>query len=269
MGLPGNLKPVILCADDYAVTPAVSRGIRELAECRRLSAVSCMSTAPAWSEQAALLRPLRERIDVGLHFNLTLGFDRTVPGLASWLGSSLTGRIDRTLVERELLNQLECFEALWGEPPDFIDGHQHVHIFPGIRQPLLRLLSERYPAAQRPWVRRVSPALRGHDAPLKALSLRMLNAGLVRQARRRGIILTPAFAGLYSLSAQADYPAMMAGWLRRAVPGTLLMCHPSSSAEQDPDGIGEARLREFHYLRGQEFEDSLKREGVALVRFRC
>ena len=36
-----------------------------------------------------------------------------------------------------------AFEIVHGEIPDFIDGHQHVHVLPVIRLALLAVLTER------------------------------------------------------------------------------------------------------------------------------
>jgi len=263
------MKPIVLCADDYGITQAVGAGIRELTAARRLSAVTCMSSAPMWPAEAELLKPLQDKIDVGFHFNLTLNLGHSpVKNLAAWIISGLLGRINKDLVEREFLQQLERFESSWGKPPDFIDGHQHVHIFPGIRRPLLRLLAERYPEAERPWLRRVNPLLNGHDAPIKALMLKMLSIGLVRDSRQAEVLLSDNFAGLYSLTATADFSAMMSGWLRQSQPGTVLMCHPSISAAQTPDDNGPARKREFQYLQSREFIRACENEGVVLTRFR-
>ena len=62
-----------LCADDYAMTPAVSRGILEALEAGSLSATSAMTNAPSWATSARALRPHAEHADIGLHLNLTAG----------------------------------------------------------------------------------------------------------------------------------------------------------------------------------------------------
>jgi predicted glycoside hydrolase/deacetylase ChbG (UPF0249 family) len=142
-----------------------------------------------------------------------------------------------------------------------------VHVFPGIRQAVLRVLAKRYPLTQRPWLRRVNPGLIGHDAPLKAMVLRILSSGFADDVQRAGLVCSEHFAGLYSLSPQADYPAMMTAWLRRARPGTVLMCHPGMYTEPDPEGIGETRVREYRYLSGQQFADTLRSEEIELTGF--
>ena len=38
----------------------------------------------------------------------------------------------------------------FGRPPDFIDGHQHVHLFPQVRDAVLKVAAEAAPDA---WLR--------------------------------------------------------------------------------------------------------------------
>ena len=63
--------PVVVCADDYGMSPAIGGAIRELLAKGRLSATSCMTPAMAWPAEGPLLKPLRPKIGVGLHFTLT------------------------------------------------------------------------------------------------------------------------------------------------------------------------------------------------------
>src|SRR3954451_23826569 len=62
-----------LCADDYAITPGVSRGILQLLDAGRLTAVSVLVTGPGWAAAAGDLKPFAGATDIGLHLNLTLG----------------------------------------------------------------------------------------------------------------------------------------------------------------------------------------------------
>ena len=38
---------------------------------------------------------------------------------------------------REVRAQFEAFADAFGRPPDFVDGHQHVHLFPQVREAVL------------------------------------------------------------------------------------------------------------------------------------
>ena len=70
-------KRLILSADDYGLSPGIGKAIRSLIDAGRLSATACMTPSPDWQSEAALLKPLSNRADIGLHFTLT-----GLPGLA-------------------------------------------------------------------------------------------------------------------------------------------------------------------------------------------
>ena len=60
------------CADDFALSPGVSRGILEAVAAGRLTATSVM-TSSSGRRGACCFRLSEGAVDIGLHFNLTLG----------------------------------------------------------------------------------------------------------------------------------------------------------------------------------------------------
>ena len=58
--------------------------------------------------------------------------------------------LDRNRLAIEIATQLKAFVTAFGRAPDFVDGHQHVHLFPQVREPLLEMVKEVAPQA---WVR--------------------------------------------------------------------------------------------------------------------
>ena len=56
--------------------------------------------------------------------------------------------------------QFAAFGELFGRAPDFVDGHQHVQLFPQVRDAFLAAVKEAAPNA---WVRQC-----GRDQPLAA-----------------------------------------------------------------------------------------------------
>ena len=260
-------RPLVLCADDFALSENVSRAIASLAAQGRLSATSAMVLSPRWREDAALLQPLRGQIDVGLHldwtsaFAVAAGHGQPLPALM--LRAALGGlRADavRTVVER----QLDAFEAHWQAPPDHIDGHQHVQQFRGIREALVEAVQRRYPA-QRPWLR-VSLAPPG-QRDFKARTIAAWGArALVRQAERARVPHAALMSCIYDFSGDsAAYAQHMQRWLRDAPAGTVLMCHPAERADAD-DPIGAARAREGAYLASAAFPQALDYARVRLAR---
>src|SRR3982750_1626653 len=81
---PGGGKRVLLCADDYALHPAVDAAVVALARQGRLSAPSCMTTSPRWSEAARLLDAV-PALARGLHLNMTEGHGQAAPTLGAVL----------------------------------------------------------------------------------------------------------------------------------------------------------------------------------------
>ncbi len=258
------MKKITLCADDFALHPAVDAAVAALAQMGRLTATSCMTTAPRWPEAARLLPPLRPALQVGLHFNLTEGHGHSAPSLGQILLRAYTGQLRPALMAQALHQQLDAFEQQLGTPPDFIDGHQHVHQLPGVRTALLQVLRQRYGPAPRPWVRSTMPAQLGLD---KATALAVLGGWqLKRQLARAGLRHHRAFAGVYGFDAAtpAAYGLHMVQWLEQASDGTLLMCHPAMVPVLG-DAIGPQRAVEYAYLASPEFGALLPILGVVLA----
>jgi predicted glycoside hydrolase/deacetylase ChbG (UPF0249 family) len=274
------MKGVILCADDFAVNESAARGIAKLASMGRLSATSVMVLSPRWPQDVALLHDLRGRIDVGLHLDWTSGFAAAsghgmslsaamLKATLGSFGSDAAATVTRGVIER----QLDAFEAQWKAPPDFVDGHQHVQQFAGIREALVQALASRYGAggaqvtgnAHRPYLR-ISRAAAGTFELKSRVIAAMGAAALEKLATKAGLGVTASLLGVYDFSGgPARYAGLMDGWLSAAPVGCVIMCHPAQAAEPG-DEIGVARAQEFAYLGGTDFAAALAMAQVHLVR---
>lgn len=265
MSLPVPSRALLLCADDYALHPRVDEAVQQLAQAGRLSATSCMATAPRWRQAARALQPLRPRLLVGLHFNLTEGHGSA--GAAQSLPQVLRQAYARSWPQAQLRAawraQLDAFEQAMGSAPDFIDGHQHVHQLPGVREALLAELQLRYAGQAAPWVRSTVPAP-GQWRNTKALAIALLGGWTAaRRWRREGVALNHGFAGVYGFDAPdaQRYGAHMQAWLAQGQEGRLVMCHPASG-QVPGDAIGHQRPVEFAYLMSPAFEELLRRSNM-------
>jgi predicted glycoside hydrolase/deacetylase ChbG (UPF0249 family) len=264
------MKKIILCADDYGQSAPISEGILQLVEQGRLSAVSCMSEGAFWRDTRNRLPNFRDRIDIGLHFNLTHAFlaqQSLVQPLATLLRDALTAKIDKSAIAAALNRQLDSFESVFGNAPDFVDGHQHVHVFPGIRGVVLPLLEQRY-AGRKPYLRAVNPRLPGAGGMLKLAFLKLLGSGFSGSAARHGMQTNSGFAGIYSLQPDQDFPLLMENWLRQVRNGDLLMCHPGNADTASDDPIRTTRPLELAFLASPEFAAQLTKANVKLCRLR-
>ena len=166
----------------------------------------------------------------------------------------------------EIASQLRAFIDAFGRPPDFLDGHQHVHLFPQVRDAFLRVVAEGAPEA---WVRqcgRARPVRRLHDR--KALTLDILSVAFRRKAKQLGIAFNPAFAGTYSFSAKAKFARIFPRFLSGLPDGALVMCHPGfvDAELKALDSLTTLREHEFAFFSSEAFPKALAEHGVALAR---
>lgn len=261
------LKEIVLCADDFGQDPHISQGILALISKNRLSATSCMTTEEDWKRHGPALLQYQTRVDIGLHFNLTHGTDQDFCSVNTWLKRAFLGQINKNLVEKKLHEQLDQFEQVLGRAPDFIDGHQHIHSFPSIRECLITVIKERFPK-RKPYVRTLSPSLHAGDSSLKALILKGASWGFSQALEQVNIHHNIQFGGIYSLTPHAPYRDFMKRWLQQASSKTLLMCHPGHKALHAPyDPIHDARVQEYTYFSSEAFLEDCEEAKVALKRF--
>lgn len=250
---------ILLCADDYGLHPAVDAGIRDLIAAGRLGATSCMTLAPGWAEAARALAPLRGRAEVGLHFALTEPF----PGqphepLGGLILRAFSGQLDTAWLQAAWRAQLDAFEAHWAAPPDYVDGHQHVHQLPGIREVMLAELMRRYPD-RRPWLRVTVPA---RWQGLKAQIIALLGGyGLRARLRRLAWRHNRDFLGVYDFT-PGQFPVHMTRWLASAQDGTLIMCHPGQPGDYP---LLDSRPLEQAWLASEGMTTVLRETRVVLV----
>ena len=252
---------IALCADDYGLHQGIDDAVLTLLARRRLSAVSCMSGAPRWLGQCAPRLREHTDVDVGLHLNLTEGFGAPGTSLNRVLARAYAHRFDATALRTALARQFDAFEAGARRGPDFVDGHQHVHQLPQIRDVLLELVARRY-GARAPWVRNTVPA--PGVVGLKPQILRALGgSALARALRRRAIPTNADFGGVYGFDAE-NYAARFDHWLAQAQTGTLIMCHPAQRYDRH-DPIGAQRAVEFAFLDSARFETILVARKVRIA----
>ncbi len=270
---------ITLCADDYGISEGVNRAIRDLIERRRLNATSVMVVAPAATreEAEALSRVAAEGCEIGLHVTLTAPFSpltmhfRPLDGGMFWpvnklLRMALLRRLDSEFVYAEVMAQIALFRELFGTPPAYLDGHQHVQLFPGIREGFIRAARDAAPEA---WVRQCG---RTHTSMQlgnpKAMLLDGLSATFRRRCAASGLRTNPAFAGAYDFRTLPDFGNLMRGFLSTLPDGGLVMCHPGFVDEslRALDPLTDQREREHAYLASDDFPRLLDELGISLAK---
>lgn len=272
----------VLCADDYAMTPAVSRGILTLLEAGRITATGAMTNRPHWREAARELRAFEGRADLGVHLNLTCGValsgasglapNGALPKLGPLLANGLAGRLPLPAIEAEIDAQLAEFEDAMGRLPDFIDGHQHVHAMPGVRRALANVLVRRYPGPK-PYLRNAADRLaairaRGQQRG-KALVVASLARPFAARMRELGFELNQGFSGFSAFDPREDYGADFPCYL--VAPGSrpMVMCHPGEVDDElrALDPATDSRPGEIAYFLSSRFIEACEAAGMRPARF--
>ena len=262
-----------LCADDFGLAPGISAGIARLAHAQRLTAVSCITNSPHWPIQARRLDGLPDSVEVGLHLNFTEGPPLsqrlarrwpTLPPLSTLIARAHLGLLPLAELRGEVHAQLRAFIHAHGKPPSFIDGHQHVHHLPRLRDTILDMAEHVQPLpAMRSTERVLGPGFGFKRWMIEHTGGRSLGRAL----RQRVMAHNPALLGAYDFK-NPDYGALMRRWLELLPPeGGLLFCHPGAhDADDPPDVIAPARAVELSYLASKDFIDDLRDANVVLGR---
>ena len=235
---------MIICADDFGIAADVDQSILTLASEQKISAVSIMAallpgTTPALRE----LLQRRATLDLGLHLMLTGPGRPSGPERADSLSPAGQFLSPAALLQQCLCRQIGIRDArdhiaaqyrrfveLCGFAPDFLDGHLHVHQFPGIRDGLLAFMAEFRTGAQ-PYIRNthepVAAILQRGVAPLKSWGIGVFGRTLARRLIQQGIPTNSGFGGICDYRRWSEYPRCLSRFIRHARrPNDLIMVHP-------------------------------------------
>lgn len=269
-------RAISVCVDDFGQHEGINQAALELATRGRVSALSCLVDGPAWSTGAQALRTESVAAEVGLHLNFTEDFGQggCLP-LGILIARCYARLLDRAAIRRAIERQFDRFEAAMGRLPAFVDGHQHVHQLPVIRDVLIEVMDRRCGAA-RPWLRATLPPAACRRAglsratALKSWLIARLGARpLARIARRHGYRQNGHLVGAYGFEpSEADYLVKLRHWLACAGDGDVLMCHPSLPWE-GADPLRAVRAMEYRVLAGEEFSALLKATGIVVGPLSC
>jgi len=257
-------KSLIVCADDYGIHASVSNAILRLIDAHRISATSVLVFGEDISRAAPLLTQRRgDCCSIGLHFSLTeaSGWRKLLPLPLLVLTAGLR-LLNPERVSDRVRRQLDRFEELFGRPPDFLDGHEHVHQLPSVREIVLDALCERYGSAVAVRSTRAGVGRGGKARLIAALG----GTTLSRTAADRGLTVNTDFAGAYSFERVGEYRQRIGRWLDTLSDGGLIMCHPGT--DPHADSISMARYEEYSYLRSREWPEDLATYAVSLRPFR-
>nr|XP_046242038.1 carbohydrate deacetylase isoform X2 [Scatophagus argus]XP_046242039.1 carbohydrate deacetylase isoform X2 [Scatophagus argus]XP_046242040.1 carbohydrate deacetylase isoform X2 [Scatophagus argus]XP_046242042.1 carbohydrate deacetylase isoform X2 [Scatophagus argus]XP_046242043.1 carbohydrate deacetylase isoform X2 [Scatophagus argus]XP_046242044.1 carbohydrate deacetylase isoform X2 [Scatophagus argus] len=153
--MPQPRMMLVVTGDDFGYCPRRNQGIVECFQAGGISNVSLLVNASAAKEAVDLAK--RHNIPIGLHANLSEGIPvcqslQKASTLINQHGffhgkmgfrQALEGdQLSMEQVELELRAQVQLFKELTGHLPQHMDGHQHVHVLPEVREVFAQVLSD-------------------------------------------------------------------------------------------------------------------------------
>jgi predicted glycoside hydrolase/deacetylase ChbG (UPF0249 family) len=275
--MPVEAKRIWVVADDYGIARGVDAAIRDLLAQGAINATSVMVVASGFDEREAAALAARRAtssIAVGLHLTLTAPFRPLVADyvptragsflpLGETFVAAAFGRMRPDAVEAEATAQIARFIQAFGHPPDYIDGHQHVHLFPRVADAALAAARAGAPQA---WIRQCGRTVRSGPGA-KALVLDFLSARFRKRAAAAGLRTNPGFAGSYDFGTRTDFADLFASFLQGLPDGGVIMCHPGLVDAELAlnDTLTSPREREYAFFQSSAYRELLVQHGYALA----
>ena len=272
-----TLSDFILCADDYSQNEAISDGILELIDKKRINATSSLVNSPLWSNAHHALLPYKTETQLGLHLNFTWGtplstawkkqYGTQFGNLGSVIKQCFLTRYSKQVLIAEITAQVDAFTHAMGMFPNFIDGHQHIHQLPGIRDVLIELYqTQQWTNFFRTTSNGLSDYLSLNTFP-KSQLIALLGASVFKKSLNKNNIQTnTSFAGIYNFENAANYRDYFKKFLKSTQTGGLIMCHPGKQSDDTSDPLYQFRPLEWAYFMSEEFLDDLSQRKNILHR---
>lgn len=142
-----NRKKIVLTADDFGVSPRANRNILHLTSLGKIDRVAVMTYGNFTDKEIEQLQRSGVKIDIHLDILHEFHDERKGRQSAIWrvvefIGKLFSGKISPKKVERDWRNQIKKFQEIFGNNPDGINSHEHVHLFPPFFKIALKLTGE-------------------------------------------------------------------------------------------------------------------------------
>ena len=273
---------LIVHADDFGIAEAVNRGIIEAHDRGIVTSTSIMATGAAFVHAVALAKS-RPELDLGVHLTLTeerplvgggaaatlVGpdgrFSRDVARFASW---QLRGKISLAAVRAELDAQIRKVLDT-GLVVSHLDGHQHVHVLPGVAGVVAELAARYGIAAVRYPAERVRGYMLRRPRGVRRLAEQIALGGVAALSPLRALRRSDEFVGFYfgGRLDETNLATVLAGLPER---GTVeLMCHPGADDMRSANGEWQyAWAAERAALVSPRIRELVAARGVQLISYR-
>lgn len=154
---------IIVNADDFGLSEGVNYGIIDTYKYGILTSTTALVNGYAIGHAVKLAHE-NPGLGIGIHFTLTFRkpVSRNFPYVdkeGNFLKyqelDAINATLDASIIYEEFQCQLEKFVELFGFYPDHIDSHHHVHMFPVVKEVVLKIAKS------------IGVSVRGVDVPVE------------------------------------------------------------------------------------------------------
>lgn len=234
-----------------------------------------MVNAERWLTTYQGLLPLQTSTAIGLHLNFTDGkplsatwkkyHGNIFPGLTTILKKTCLRQLNKDAIRAEIQAQIDAYTHRMNAYPDFIDGHQHVHQLPMIRDVLLDVYTS---LPQTIFFRKTSNGWSDalHGFPKKQIIALLGGISFAREVKNKNIRCNTSFSGIYDFKQSPYYRQYFNQFLSQSKEGGLIMCHPGFTSTDERDPLYRYRHHELNYLMSSEFLNDLSHQSFYLAK---
>jgi chitin disaccharide deacetylase len=265
---------LIVNADDFGMSPAVSSGIIEAAEAGSVSSASMIVNLDGFDDAVRRAKSFGA-LPLGLHFNIVAGRPLTrAPSLTDKSGSfvrlgsllwrATTGRINACELAAECVAQLDRMSAV-GLRATHLDSHRHVHMHPAIFSTIVAAGASRGVGI----VRVPIEPLRTNFGNLRATAKKIGLSISTKLHSTNGVERPDHFFGISMQGGESFGPRLLALIPRLPAGTSELMTHPGhvDAALENSDSYTWQREMELSTLLSPRFRELLQRNDVQLASF--
>ncbi|WP_222987603.1 ChbG/HpnK family deacetylase [Psittacicella hinzii] len=259
-----------ICSSDFGLSPKINQATLELAKDNKINCASVLVDAPnldyATIEEAVVLKH-QGKLSLGLQLNFTELFsshqDKDLIRPAGKLFNPLylhcfyaKGQNKKIVhkIYQEIERQFFLFEDLFDCWPDFIVGHEHVHMLPFFAKALRKFYAEHRLDQNKIWVASLNRVNKLNKTNLpgaskfKNLILRLAT----KKARSRSYSMRKELLGIYNKDVTSEqFQNLLSFWYNKAQQynqstgrGAVILVHPSLEQEE---GIPHSKARVIEY----------------------
>jgi predicted glycoside hydrolase/deacetylase ChbG (UPF0249 family) len=267
-----TFRQLIVNADDFAETAAITRGILDCFHAGTVRSTSVIVNGEYWPEATAIIRNTPD-LDYGLHLNLTSGKpclparelqpflepDGTFPARTKMIARLLRHRDGLAAIEAELTEQARRLSET-GVPLTHINFHDHLFFLPALWRICLAI-QDRFsiPFIRRPY----QPRSIRHPLSVQSLKRAFLNVWF-RDRRVPGTFEVNYVDSLGRDHLEEVYRSI----LRNCGSVSELVVHPGLTDPARNEGFDARRVFEHDFLSTDRLHSLAWREEVRLIGYR-